>query len=93
MTLQVATFIIQKILVQDEGLRYFCSFAERFFALARVMGTMVDNLVEEPSQRLLKHIIHCYVRLSDCPRLVQHLSSPNLNCWGDINIMILNSWF
>ncbi|XP_002270523.1 uncharacterized protein LOC100267046 [Vitis vinifera] len=64
----VATFIIQKILVQDEGLRYFCSFAERFFALARVMGTMVDNLVEEPSQRLLKHIIHCYVRLSGCPR-------------------------
>lgn len=70
MTIQVATFIIQKILVQDEGLRYFCTFAERFFALTRVMGTMFDKLVEQPSPRLLKHIIRCYARLSDCPRLV-----------------------
>lgn len=29
---------------------------------------MVAALVEQPSQRLLKHIIRCYLRLADHPR-------------------------
>lgn len=29
---------------------------------------MVTNLVKEPSSRLLKHIIRCYLRLSDNSR-------------------------
>ncbi|KAG2390824.1 uncharacterized protein HKW66_Vig0134150 [Vigna angularis] len=38
---------------------------ERFYAVGRVLGNMVATLVEQPSCRLLKHIIRCYLRLSD----------------------------
>ncbi|CAI0379405.1 unnamed protein product [Linum tenue] len=63
--LQVATFIVQKILLDDVGLDYICTTAERFFAVGRVLGNMVTTLSEQPSPRLLKHIIRCYLRLSD----------------------------
>lgn len=65
---QVATFIVQKILLDDVGLDYICTTAERFFAVGRVLGSMVGALAEQPSSRLLKHIIRCYLRLSDNPR-------------------------
>lgn len=65
---QVATFIVQKILLDDVGLDYICTTAERFFAVGRVLGNMVAALAEQPSSRLLKHIIRCYLRLSDNPR-------------------------
>nr|TKS18495.1 cell differentiation protein RCD1-like isoform X1 [Populus alba] len=70
----VATYIVYKILINEEGLRYCCTVAERFFALVRVLGSMVLKLAEEgqlaenPSIRLLKHIIWCYHRLSESPR-------------------------
>ncbi|RDY05432.1 CCR4-NOT transcription complex subunit 9, partial [Mucuna pruriens] len=38
---------------------------KRFYAVGRVLGNMVGTLVEQPSCRLLKHIIRCYLRLSD----------------------------
>ena len=31
---------------------------------------MVLQLAKEPSARLLKHVVRCYLRLSDNPRLV-----------------------
>ncbi|XP_015973079.1 uncharacterized protein LOC107496358 isoform X3 [Arachis duranensis] len=65
----VATFIVQKILLDDVGLDYVCTTAERFFAVGRVLGNMVAALAEQPSSRLLKHIIRCYLRLSDNRRL------------------------
>ncbi|KAF3670529.1 Cell differentiation protein RCD1 -like protein [Capsicum annuum] len=65
---KVATFIVQKILLDDVGLDYICTTAERFFAVGRVLGNMVGALAEQPSSRLLKHIIRCYLRLSDNPR-------------------------
>lgn len=65
---QVATFIVQKILLDDVGLDYICTTAERFFAVGRVLGNMVASLADQPSSRLLKHIIRCYLRLSDNPR-------------------------
>lgn len=61
---------MQKILLDDMGLEYICTTAERFFAVGRVLGNMVVALAEQPSSRLLKHIIRCYLRLSDNPRLV-----------------------
>ena len=69
--LQVATFIVQKILLDDVGLDYICTTAERFFAVGRVLGNMVAALSEQPSSRLLKHIIRCYLRLSDNPKWVK----------------------
>lgn len=31
-------------------------------------GKMVLSLAKEPSARLLKHVVRCYLRLSDNPR-------------------------
>eukprot|EP00187_Rhodella_violacea_P002124 CAMPEP_0174900770 /NCGR_PEP_ID=MMETSP0167-20121228/32552_1 /TAXON_ID=38298 /ORGANISM="Rhodella maculata, Strain CCMP736" /LENGTH=292 /DNA_ID=CAMNT_0016142271 /DNA_START=17 /DNA_END=895 /DNA_ORIENTATION=+ len=64
----VATFIVQKILLDSHGLSYICATAERFYAVSTVLSNMIAALVETPSARLLKHIIRCYLRLSDNPR-------------------------
>ncbi|XP_077229178.1 uncharacterized protein LOC143862068 [Tasmannia lanceolata] len=67
----VATFIVEKILLDDAGLEYICNSAERFFAVSQVLRNMVASLAEqrstvsERSTQLLKHIIRCYLRLSD----------------------------
>ena len=58
----VATFIIQKILIDDMGLNYVCQTYERFDTVSTVLSKMVK---ETPSSRLLKHIVRCYLRLSD----------------------------
>lgn len=71
----VATFIVQKILLDDVGLRYICATAERFFAVGSVLASMVVTLAEQPSTRLLKHIIRCYLRLSDNPRACEALQT------------------
>nr|ACF81806.1 unknown [Zea mays] len=72
---KVATFIVQKILLDDVGLRYICATAERFFAVGSVLANMVVSLADQPSTRLLKHIIRCYLRLSDNPRACAALQS------------------
>merc|ERR1719238_1862575 len=61
----VATFVIQKILLDEVGLSYICATAERFYAVSTVLSNMVAMLVESPSHRLLKHIARCYLRLAD----------------------------
>lgn len=61
----VATFIIQKILFDEQGLNYLCQTAERFFAVSTVLNNMVQAQTEKSSSRLLKHIIRCYNRLSE----------------------------
>ncbi|CAM9095529.1 unnamed protein product [Phaeothamnion confervicola] len=61
----VATFIVQRILLDEMGLSYICATAERFYAVSTVLSNMVAVLVENPSVRLLKHIVRCYLRLSD----------------------------
>eukprot|EP00252_Welwitschia_mirabilis_P009494 TRINITY_DN2212_c0_g1_i3.p1 TRINITY_DN2212_c0_g1~~TRINITY_DN2212_c0_g1_i3.p1 ORF type:complete len:286 (-),score=47.32 TRINITY_DN2212_c0_g1_i3:518-1375(-) len=76
----VATFIVQKILLDDVGLAYICATAERFFAVGAVLGNMVSSLAEQPSTRLLKHIIRCYLRLSENPRACEALK----NCLPEI---------
>ncbi|CAL4919413.1 unnamed protein product [Urochloa decumbens] len=63
----VATFIVQKMILDDSGLKYICTTCERFFALSNVLAQMLEALVEQPSPRLLKHIIRCYLRLTDNP--------------------------
>nr|GEZ00171.1 hypothetical protein [Tanacetum cinerariifolium] len=62
------------------GLDYICTTSEWFFAVGRVLGNMVDALVEQPLSRLLKHIILCYLRLSDNQRECDALRSylPNM---------------
>jgi len=66
----VATFIVQKILLDDAGLNYICQTGERFCAVCSVLAHMVDDLVNsgKDDQRLLRHIIRCYHRLADNPK-------------------------
>ncbi|CAJ1409063.1 unnamed protein product [Effrenium voratum] len=64
----VATFIVQKLLLDEQGLSYVCSTAERFYAVTSVLSKMVDGLVKAPCIRLLKHVVRCYLRLIDSPR-------------------------
>ncbi|CBZ52962.1 hypothetical protein NCLIV_027510 [Neospora caninum Liverpool] len=61
----VATFIVQKILLDDVGLSYICATAERFYAVSTVLCNMVSTLADCPPARLLKHVIRCYLRLTD----------------------------
>lgn len=61
----VATFIIQKILHDEQGLNYLCQTAHRFFAVSTVLENMVKAQTDSNSSRLLKHIIRCYARLSE----------------------------
>eukprot|EP00238_Polyblepharides_amylifera_P006195 CAMPEP_0196578374 /NCGR_PEP_ID=MMETSP1081-20130531/7281_1 /TAXON_ID=36882 /ORGANISM="Pyramimonas amylifera, Strain CCMP720" /LENGTH=130 /DNA_ID=CAMNT_0041897575 /DNA_START=356 /DNA_END=748 /DNA_ORIENTATION=- len=95
----VATFIVQKILLDEVGLNYICATAERFFAVGAVLGSMVQTLIDQPSVRLLKHIIRCYLRLSDNPRarealrqcLPEQLRDPNFTaCLKDD--MVARRW-
>ncbi|RLM79646.1 cell differentiation protein rcd1-like isoform X1 [Panicum miliaceum] len=64
----VATFIVQKIMLDEVGLQHICATPECFFEAANVLANMVVALAEQPSTRLLKHVIHCYIRLMDDPR-------------------------
>jgi CCR4-NOT transcription complex subunit 9 len=66
----VAIFIVQKILLDDLGLAYICQTYERFYAVGTVLSNMVGQLVESQAVRLLKHVVRCYLRLSDNPRCV-----------------------
>ncbi|CAF1441577.1 unnamed protein product [Didymodactylos carnosus] len=79
----VATFILQKILADDCGLSYICQTFDRFSHVAMVLGRMVLQQQREPSGRLLKHIIRCYLRLSDNPRAREALRSCLPDCLKD----------
>ena len=61
----IATFIVQKILLDEAGLNYICATPERFYAVNNVLSAMVTKLLETPSVRLLKHVVRCYLRLSE----------------------------
>ncbi|KAL9038690.1 MAG: hypothetical protein Q9180_002982 [Flavoplaca navasiana] len=64
----VAIFIVQKILLDDTGLGYICHTYERFYAVGTVLSNMVTQLVEQQTVRLLKHVVRCFLRLSDNAR-------------------------
>jgi len=69
----VATFILQKILIDESGLYYICQTYDRFSHVAMILGKMVIALAKEPSARLLKHVVRCYLRLSDNQRACEAL--------------------
>lgn len=62
----VAIFIVQKILMDEQGFLYICQTFERFEAVSKVLAVMIDQLAKsQTSSRLLRHIIKCYCRLCD----------------------------
>ncbi|KAM3326605.1 hypothetical protein P3S67_001731 [Capsicum chacoense] len=92
----VATFILQKLLLDDVGLDYICTRAVKFFDAAQVLGNMVGELVEQPSSRLLKYIIRCYLRLSDNQRACDALRTCLPDMFRDTTfnscLRIRNTW-
>ncbi|PHT69581.1 Cell differentiation protein RCD1 -like protein [Capsicum annuum] len=77
----VATFILQRILLDDAGLDYICTREVKFFDVAQALGNMVGELVEQPSSRLMKYIIRCYLRLADNPRRYAWLMAEYVMHW------------
>ncbi|XP_067929448.1 CCR4-NOT transcription complex subunit 9-like [Watersipora subatra] len=69
----VATFILQKILLDETGLNYICQTYDRFSHVAVILAKMVQQLAVEGSARLLKHVVRCYYRLSDNARAKEAL--------------------
>ncbi|TRY79889.1 hypothetical protein TCAL_07082 [Tigriopus californicus] len=67
----VATFILQKILL-DETV-YSLGSDRVSFLSPTFQGKMVLSLAKEPSARLLKHVVRCYLRLSDNHRACEAL--------------------
>ena len=63
----VAIFIVQKILLDDNGLNYICATYERFYAVGTVLSNMVGQLVEQQTARLLKHVVRCFLRYGPPP--------------------------
>jgi len=43
LSMTVATFIVQKILLDDQGLNYVCATPQRFFAVSQVLEQMVGK--------------------------------------------------
>ncbi len=65
----VATFIIQKILVDENGLAYICHTWDRFRLVSGVLQKVVAGLasqrpIDRHNKRLLKTTIQCYLQLS-----------------------------
>uniref|UniRef100_M8CDC0 Cell differentiation protein rcd1 n=2 Tax=Triticinae TaxID=1648030 RepID=M8CDC0_AEGTA len=54
----VATFIVQRIISDDLGLRYMCTNAERLLAVVQILAQMRDPA------KLVKHVIRCFHGLS-----------------------------
>lgn len=61
----VAIFVIQKTLLDENGLGYICQTTERLLAVLSVLNVISKSLLEQPSARLLRHIAKCYIRLMD----------------------------
>lgn len=61
----VAIFIVQKTLLDEQGLGYICQTNERLYAVLSVLHNISRSLIEQPSARLLKHVVRCYIRLAD----------------------------
>lgn len=60
--LQVATLILERLLMDDVGLQYVCDSADRLDAVHHALGNVFASLATEPSPRLLKFVIRCYHR-------------------------------
>ncbi len=61
----VATFILHKIMCDEDGLKYLCYTFDRISLICGALSSMVEEMKKEPSQRLFKHVVRCYLRLAD----------------------------
>ncbi|RHN65790.1 putative transcription regulator Rcd1-like family [Medicago truncatula] len=83
----VATFIILKIILDDDGLARVCATTENFFGVCRVLNMMLEDLENPPSPRLLRLLISCYSRLSQNYRARVALTTYLPNRLKDANLI------
>ncbi|XP_074363145.1 cell differentiation protein rcd1-like [Apium graveolens] len=62
-----ASWIMSRIMMQEQGLQYCCEPANRLCAIMKVFNDVIEKMQDEPSTTVLKNIIQCYVILSDDP--------------------------
>jgi len=86
----VATFVLQKLLTDEQGLGYVCGTADRFYQVAMVLRKMVEKMLEQPSIRLLKHVVRCYLRLSDHTRAREALRKTMPECLAKADPTLVN---
>jgi len=60
-----ATASLLKILLDETGLTYICHTRERQEAVLEPLSTLVEDVVQKQSIRLLKLVLQCYLRLTD----------------------------
>lgn len=68
-TRTVATFILKKILINNEGLEYVCKTWERFSAISQVLRQVALDIDprREGDKKILKNVLTCFLKLSEKP--------------------------
>ena len=61
----VATFIVQKLMLDDQGLNCICSSEDYLYTITAVLSKMIHALEQNPCARMLKHAIRCYLALTE----------------------------
>ncbi|KAJ2719514.1 RNA-binding protein, CCR4-NOT complex subunit Rcd1 [Coemansia sp. Benny D115] len=64
----VATFIFQKIILDDGGFQYVTSHPKRLHTVLVILNNVINQMVAAPSGRLLKSVTKCLIRLADNPK-------------------------
>ncbi|XP_074378734.1 cell differentiation protein rcd1-like [Apium graveolens] len=62
-----ASWIMSRIMMQEQGLQYCCEPANRLCVIMKVFNDVIEKMQDEPSSLVLKNIIQCYVILSNDP--------------------------
>ena len=88
----VATFIVQKIQLDNNGLEYVCQTGERLFAVAQILKDIIEDIAEtgKDDQRLLRHIVRCLLRLSENPKASSSLAKFVPKCVRDVNTSVIS---
>ncbi|XP_058751923.1 uncharacterized protein LOC131625024 [Vicia villosa] len=72
----VVTFIVEKILSDDDGLAYVYATPDRYYAVGRALDVMLGDIENQPSPRLLKLMIPCYSCLTRNSALFNQRAAP-----------------
>ncbi|KAJ2079530.1 RNA-binding protein, CCR4-NOT complex subunit Rcd1 [Coemansia sp. S100] len=69
----VATFIFQKIILDDGGFNYVTSHPKRLHTVLVILNNVINQMVVAPSGRLLKSVTKCLIRLADNPKACKEM--------------------
>ncbi|KAJ1820494.1 RNA-binding protein, CCR4-NOT complex subunit Rcd1 [Coemansia sp. RSA 2671] len=69
----VATFIFQKIILDDGGFNYVTSHPKRLHTVLVILNNVINQMVVAPSGRLLKSVTKCLIRLADNPKACEEM--------------------